>query len=223
MPQTISNSKVPQKTIVYIDGFNVYYSLLKRTPYKWLNLRDLMENIFPGDRNDIIEIKYFTALVRPRLANPDQLIHQQVYIRALETLENFKVIYGSFLSNPVKLPSVLSQFPLKLGPTIRVLKTEEKGSDVNLAVHLMKDACENRFEVAIVVTNDSDFALPIEIIKREFGKAVIVAYPTPHVNDKLKTAASFVRKIRGGPYLSKFQFPQTLTDSVGTITKPLGW
>jgi len=126
MSQPASNSKAPQKTIVYIDGFNVYYSLLKHTPYKWLNVRDLMENIFPSDRNDIIEIKYFTALVKQRAANPDQLIHQQAYIRALETLQNFKVIYGSFLSNPVKLPTVLTQFPLKLGPTVRVLKTEEK-------------------------------------------------------------------------------------------------
>ncbi len=190
------NQPTPPRTIVYVDGFNLYYGLLKHTPYKWLHLRNLLENIFPKDKNDIVEIKYFTALVKPRSTNPNQLLRQQVYIRALETISGFKVIYGSFLANPVKMPQVINQQPLTLGPTIKVLKTEEKGSDVNLAVHLMKDACEGKFDVGIVVTNDSDFALPIEIIKNELGKTVIVAYPTPRVSDKLKTAAVFVRQYR---------------------------
>ena len=47
------------KTIVYIDGFNLYYRALKETVYKWLDLGALFQELLP--RNDIIGIKYFTA------------------------------------------------------------------------------------------------------------------------------------------------------------------
>lgn len=43
-------------------------------------------------------------------------------------------------------------------PVCRVWKNEEKGSDVNLAIHLLNDAWNNRFDVAVVVSNDSDLA-----------------------------------------------------------------
>ena len=41
---------------------------------------------------------------------------------------------------------------------VEVIKTEEKGSDVNLAVHLLNDAWLDRYECAVVVSNDSDLA-----------------------------------------------------------------
>ena len=57
--QSIS-SKIRLNTIVYIDGFNLYYSL-KNTPYKWLNLQTLIENILDPSLHKIQDIKYFTA------------------------------------------------------------------------------------------------------------------------------------------------------------------
>jgi hypothetical protein len=49
------------KTCVYVDGFNLYYGAVRRTTYKWLNIRDLCERLFP--RNEIARIRYFTAIV----------------------------------------------------------------------------------------------------------------------------------------------------------------
>ncbi len=40
-------------------------------------------------------------------------------------------------------------------------KTEEKGSDVNLASHLLRGAYTKKFEVAVVIANDSDLAEPV--------------------------------------------------------------
>ncbi|MEK7106715.1 MAG: NYN domain-containing protein [Patescibacteria group bacterium] len=211
------------KTIVYIDGFNVYYNLVRNTNHKWLNLRELLEYVFPKTHNDIVSIKYFTALIKTRRKDPDQLIRQQTYIRALETIQGLEVIYGSFLTNPVFMPLVMCERCVTLGPIMQVLKTEEKGSDVNLATHLIKDGCQGNFDVAIVITNDSDFALPIGMVRDEFKKTIIVGYPTPKVSGRLSSAATFVRRIRRGNLLMKFQFPQTLTDKIGTITKPATW
>jgi hypothetical protein len=47
------------KANVYVDGFSLYYAALKRTPYKWLDLRKLSPFMLPNDR--IHRIRYFTA------------------------------------------------------------------------------------------------------------------------------------------------------------------
>jgi hypothetical protein len=53
---------------VYVDGFNLYYGALKRTPYKWLDLGKLAEILLPTDT--VQEIHYFTARVSSRPYNP---------------------------------------------------------------------------------------------------------------------------------------------------------
>jgi hypothetical protein len=47
------------RTIIYIDGFNLYYGAVKGTPHKWLNLQRYFEMIRQND--DVVAIKYFTA------------------------------------------------------------------------------------------------------------------------------------------------------------------
>jgi len=56
-------------------------------------------------------------------------------------------------------------------------KTEEKGSEVNLASHLLRDAFSKKFEVAVLITNDSDLAEPVRIVARELG--LPGRYPQP--------------------------------------------
>ena len=82
----------PMKTIVYVDGFNLYYGSLRGTPCKWLNLQRLGELLLP--QNGIIAIKYFTAKVSARPHDPDQPIRQQTYLRALHTLPNVEIMFG---------------------------------------------------------------------------------------------------------------------------------
>ncbi len=73
-----------------------------------------------------------------------------MYIRALETIPNLSVHYGVFLVNKIMMPLVI---PPAGGPiTVEVWKTEEKGSDVNLATYLLLDAIDGDFEQAIVVS-----------------------------------------------------------------------
>jgi hypothetical protein len=71
------------KTIVYVDGFNLYYGAVKGTPYRWLNIARMCELLLPRDR--VHQIKYFTALVNPRPHDPDQRVRQETYLRALTT------------------------------------------------------------------------------------------------------------------------------------------
>ncbi len=206
------------KTIVYIDGFNLFYGALKRTPYKWLNIKRLCDLLLP--QNDVTQIKYFTARVIPRPNKPDQHINQNIYLRALATLPNVETIFGHYLTNIVRM-RVANPAPGQ-PKTVEVIKTEEKGSDVNIASHLLNDAHNTRFDVAVIISNDSDLLTPIEIVQKELDLPVGIICPFPQFARVLARGASFKKKIRRG-VLAASQFPPTLQDANGTFRKPKSW
>ncbi len=103
---------------------------------------------------------------------------------------------------------------------------EEKGSDVNLASHLINDGWANRYEAAIVISNDTDLVEPIRIVVQELKKPVTILSPSKLRGDKYEAAsrllsvASHVRYIRKS-HLNSSLFPDTISGT--TITKPTGW
>lgn len=204
------------KVNVYIDGFNLYYGSLKNTPYKWLNLLTMSQLLFPQDR--ISKIKYFTARVSARPSDRDQPIRQQTYFRALQTIPNVEIIEGRFLTKPTRMP-LANTNPQQFA---QVIKTEEKGSDVNLAVHLLHDAYRADFELAVMVTNDSDLLEPMRIVQEELNLPVGLVNPQTHPSFHLKTQATFLKTLRTG-VLKASQFPNQMTDSNGTFHKPALW
>jgi uncharacterized LabA/DUF88 family protein len=101
-------------------------------------------------------------------------------------------------------------------------KTEEKGSDVNLASHLLRDGFLKQFETAVIISNDSDLAEPVRIVSQELKFAVGVINPHQHHSKELQQYATFVKRIRQS-HLVATQFPVTLTDAKGPFSKPPGW
>ncbi len=109
------------------------------------------------------------------------------------------------------------------GPrTVEILNTEEKGSDVNLASYLSMDGFGNDYEMAVVISNDSDLLLPITMARTKLGKQIGVIDPSKKTSFELREAASWYRPLRRGP-LSASLFPGTLSDAQGNFTKPVGW
>jgi hypothetical protein len=203
------------KANIYVDGFNLYYGAIRGTPYRWLNIAALCRLLLPHDH--INRIKYFTALVGPRPNDPDQPARQQTYLRALQTISNLSITFGTFLSHEVMMPLASPQ-----GGYARVIKTEEKGSDVNLATELLMDGFKDDYEIAVIVSNDSDLLMPIQVVTRSLGKPVGLLNPHKHPSVALLPHLTFVKQIRAGA-LSKSQFPTTLTDAKGAFSKPAGW
>lgn len=205
------------KTNVYVDGFNLYYGAVRGTPYKWLDLHKLCTLLFP--RNDIHRIRYFTALVKSNTNDPQKTQRQETFIRALETLPNLTVHYGSFLSSTVRMPMAHPQPGRR---SALVVKMEEKGSDVNLASLLLMDGFRGDYEAAVVLSNDSDLVLPIRIVTEELKLPVGLLNPHERFSTELTKVATFRKQIRKG-VLAASQLPGTLTDRHGTIRKPPDW
>jgi uncharacterized LabA/DUF88 family protein len=203
------------KTNIYVDGFNLYYGCIKDTPYHWLDLAQMARLLLPKD--NIHRIKYFTAKVTARSNDPDKPLRQQIYWRALKTIPNLEIILGSFLSHDV----IMALSPPKKGYA-KVIKTEEKGSDVNIAAHLLMDAFHDDFELAVIVSNDSDLLLPIQMVTREFGKPVGLLNPHKNTSVALQPHVMFVKHIRQG-VLANSMFPVSLQDTKGVFKKPASW
>lgn len=206
------------RTSVYIDGFNLYYRALKGTPYKWLDLKKLASNLLQP-QHQITNIKYFTAIVSGRI-DPHQPNRQKTYIRALEKfIPEFSVHYGHFLSHEVFMPEAPISSPVSFA---KVYKTEEKGSDVNLAIHLLNDAWLNKYDCAVIISNDSDLAEALRLVRSQNGKTIGLLSPLikGHPSRELQKYAHFVKRIRMG-VLKRSQLPPTIPNT--TIYKPNNW
>lgn len=208
------------RTRVYVDGYNLYYACLRRSPYKWLNIHQLATTALP--RNTIDKVRYFTARVSARPHDPTQPQRQETYLRALTTVPAIETHFGHFLTHEVSMPDAAAWQTGAYQP-VRVIKTEEKGSDVNLATHLLLDAVDDRFDVAVIISNDSDLVEPIRLVKQRFGKAIaILRYRDTRISGALRPLANYVKTF-GPTALANAQFPATMQDVIGSFHKPSSW
>lgn len=216
--ETMHPSQAPLiRTIVYVDSFNLYYGALKRSTHKWLDLEKLCQLVLP--RNEIRAIKYFTAKMESTTHKPSRATNQQLYLRALGTLPSVEIHFGRFLTTTTR--AALTD-PNARPRTVEVIKTEEKGSDVNLGTHLLLDAFDDAFDLAVVVSNDSDLLLPIQIVRQRFRKQIGILNPHRKPAQSLKQNSDWMWPLRQGP-LSASQFPDELSDATGSFRKPATW
>jgi uncharacterized LabA/DUF88 family protein len=217
----------------YIDGFNLYNGALKGTAYKWLNLQAFAQSLRPTDQ--VSTVKYFTARVDARPNDPTQPFRQILYWRALRTVGTIEIVEGRFLTRKTRLPDVADADRIAalqragvdttgmMPKMAYVYRSEEKGTDVNLAVHLIHDAHMGLFDAAIVLSNDSDLVGAIHIVRQDIHKPVFAFHPqSAHPSDQLRKAATRFRAIQTH-HLSDSQFPPVLTDARGSFQKPPAW
>ena len=154
------------RTHVYIDGYNFYYGAVKDTPHKWLDFSRLLRMMRPHD--DILRIYYFTALVDAG----GHRARQETYLGALATLPNFEIVLGKFLRKNVRC-----RVAACTATCDRFFSTsEEKRTDVNLAVYMLDDAYQNTCDRFILISGDSDLVPSVHRIKERFPQKDVYVY-----------------------------------------------
>jgi len=211
-----------QRVIAYIDGFNLFYSSLRGTKYKWLDIWSMCSALLQPNQ-ELIKIKYFSAQIGATFSNPDKPFRQKLYLEALQTNPKIEVKLGYFSTHEVRMPDA-EDFRKGKITLVDVVKTEEKGTDVNLAVQMAVDAVRNDFDYAMLFSNDSDMAYAVQITSQECKKKVGLYIARKAVLSKvLKENVSYIRSITP-TILATHQFPneiKTLNDRV--IKKPKDW
>jgi hypothetical protein len=210
--------------IFYIDGFNLYNGLGRRADarglsmpeHRWLNLSKLSSFLVP--EADVVQVRYFTSLIKRRAEDPHAGTRQAVFLRALATLPNLTVHLGHFQRN--KVYRRLVDDPTS---SVRVIDFKEKGSDVNLAAFLIHDALTRECQLAGVISSDSDLVEPIRLTNEALPRGVIIFSPNiGRPTHALAAVATASRRIKDRAFRA-CHFPDQLEDDVGVITKPPDW
>ena len=242
----INNQAVPShlRTRVYVDGYNLYYGCLKGTHLKWLDLLTLFEaHVLPSvlvTRNDQpatmqlepVAIKFFTAKILPAAAKASDSVSSQArYHTALRKThgERIEIIEGYYALNQMKVKIVDAEFPdrpPKDCQEIHAWKLEEKQSDVNLALHAYHDAVAGNVDQIVVVTNDTDIAPALEMIRKHTQAVIGLVVPTTDrqrkPNADLSRLAHWTRTHITVDELAASQLPRVIPGRKPTI-KPESW
>lgn len=158
-----------RRCIIYIDAFNWYYGVFMHRPaWKWLNLQSYFEALRPDE--EVVAVRFFTAVVEPRHHTSVKRDRQKRYLKALATLPKVQVIMGKYQERTVTCRA--APCPRKLVYTV----AEEKKTDVNLAIQLIDDAIQRRAESMIIVSGDSDLEPAVEWVRRNHPAIKVGVY-----------------------------------------------
>ncbi|WP_196893758.1 NYN domain-containing protein [Aureivirga marina] len=198
-----------EKVAVFIDGFNLYFGLNSKCPtLKWLDVYLLSENLLKPNQT-LVAVNYFTARIGN---NPSKEQRQSIYLSAIKNTQA-SIIYGHYKSKPKSCK--------RCGHTWTT--NEEKMTDVNIAMEMVKGAYKDIYDVAILISGDSDLIPPIKSVQQLFSKKVFVVFPPNRHNNSVKNAADFSMNLGRGK-ISQSQFPLKITLQNGhNIKKPSVW
>lgn len=205
------------RSIVYVDGFNFYYGMVRNTDWKWLDLQRYFELIRQDDQ--IEQIRYFTSE-----AGGAAYDRQSVYLRALASLPKVTVHLGRFKRKTFTCGVTDCVF----AGSRQYQGREEKETDVALGVTLVDDAYQDRADRFVIVSGDSDLVPAIRLVQERFSEKRVVVY-VPAVRGSVRAAATEMRRIadrhRTLPPepLRRAQLPPTINTGTGVIRKPASW
>ncbi len=200
------------RVIAYIDGFNLYFGLRERgwRRFYWLNVQLLVQNLLKFNQ-ELVMTKYFTARI---IGAPDKQKRQSTFIEALETLPDLKIFYGKYQLNPRECPNC--------GFKDRV--PNEKMTDVNIAVEILSDAVNDKFDIALLLSADSDLTPLVSAIKDTFTqKRIVVAFPPARQSVELSNIAHACLRI-GRANFARSLFADKVKKADGFILqRPSTW
>lgn len=214
------------RTIVYVDGYNLYYGLLRRSACKWLDLFSLFQDHALDKNTEVIEIRYYTAPVLGKLCDDPESVHRQrAYLQALRKMPPQKtaVIEGRL---ELSMPFLRLVNPLPGGSQkTQVYKLSEKKTDVSLAADMIAGAFIGAYEQAVLCTNDTDLTPALKCI-RENCPGVRLGLVAPVLGDARRMAGELVQHVHWAKQLSSVhianaQLPEKIPHT--SIHQPEKW
>ncbi|MEJ7811636.1 MAG: NYN domain-containing protein [Gemmatimonadaceae bacterium] len=209
-----------ERCVMYVDGFNFYYAIKQRRNSTriylgWCDFRALAERELLPTGAALRTIRYFTAPVG-RLGKSDgERDRQAIWLDAVGTIRGLEVIEG-FHSGPGPEEALESEVSRK-----------EKQTDVNIAVYMVVDAAKNACDRLVLIAGDHDQIPAVEVVTREFQKAVDVCLPPNHdMTSRWKQVAEN-RRVRvrhiTPEMLQRTRLPDRIEDGNRAIEAPRMW
>jgi uncharacterized LabA/DUF88 family protein len=207
---------VRPRSIVYVDGFNLYYRALKPLSQQWLDLQAYFVRLRKDD--EVRRIYYFTA----ELTGAKRAGHL-AYLEALTTCPLVTIIAGKYQTQYLDCEVTACTYSGER----RFFQFKEKRTDVNIAVQMLGDAYEDECDLHVLISGDTDLVPAVEKV-RDRGKRVIVYVPNRDEDSydaasELRHAANMARNLPLKT-LDRAQFPDQIPDGKGGfIQKSAAW
>lgn len=196
---------------LFIDGFNIYHAVAKNSNlrrYKWLNYTSLGRSVL-SQKEALVKVYFFTAFYPGDAAKKQR---HQTFIDAQST-EGVETVLGAFRKKDRFCTSCRVTSP----------GYEEKESDVNLALHLLRDAVQDSYDKAIILSGDSDLIPAVRMVKTLFpSKHLMLLFPPDRAPESLKAEADSIMRLKE-KHLQANQFPARIITPNTTIQKPAAW
>ncbi len=200
-----------ERVIVYIDGFNLYFGMVQAgiPNTKWLDVKSLAEDLLTANQ-ELVGVQYYTSRVSN---NAEKQKRQTTYLEAIEST-GVDIFYGQYQSNTIKCNRCPHEW----------VSYNEKMTDVNIAVDIIMDGINDKYDAAMLISGDSDLVPPIRAVINNFlGKRVFVAFPPMRQNNTVKLAAKGCFVI-GKRKIQQNQLPNAIKKLDGyVLTKPKEW
>ena len=190
----------------FIDGFNLYHSLsslAKETDdqsMKWLDLVGLATGSLHevGGGATLRSVHYFTALPEHLyLTDPGRLQRHRTYLRALTA-------HGSV--RPVVVRGRIAQQQVQVrhaGGLVTGSIWREKGTDVALAMALLREAARGDLDEAIIISGDADYLPAAKVFREMYPRAGLrFAFPRGRVSKELYSVAPDSFTLTSAAYFS---------------------
>lgn len=226
------------KAIVYVDGYNLYYSRLRHSSYKWLDLVKLFEIILHAQDPNVrhVQVRYFTAPAIARYARHGQAAvqSQALYHRALEVLypNQISITLGRHHLTEGWLPQARDDAPIDHTLRHRVWQVEEKLTDVHIALDFYRSAVRGEADLLIVCSNDSDMGPAMRRVRDDYPAqrvGLVAPLPEPSATSTRPVAASlsslahWTRHYLRDDELQEAQLPGHIPTRKKPIRKPGYW
>ena len=224
------------KTFVYIDGYNLYYGLLRRSPFKWIDVVDLVTNIImiQDPSSEVHHVRYFTAPVLGRFATngTGAVNSQRQYHRALREINGQRIEIIEGYHTVEKSRAIKLNQPIDKSDLVEIWRFEEKQTDVNIALTMYRDATLNETFQQVLVSSDSDLELPLKLISGDFDNTLGLIIPRPQpspdkrsrpVNKSLSNHTSWTRRYITTHECANSVMPDVIPTRKKPIRKPLYW
>ena len=196
-----------QRLVVLVDGFNLYHALdnLHRPQLKWLDLWCLGQHLSHPKSEELTAVYYFSAF-----ANwlPDKAARHRVYVNALKA-RGVTIVLGKFKVKDRTCPSCWHHWQ----------GHEEKETDVNIAIAMLRLAQKDQFDRCILLSRDSDLAPAIRATRADYPLKTVTVASLPYRghSGELVQAANDKRTLNVGN-LTACLLPKIVLDATGAIS-----
>lgn len=207
----VSSAERAERVAAYIDGFNLYFGIRKDgRRHLWLDLEGLVRSLLKPHQQ-LVALRYFTARVRN---DPVAERHQETYLKALEAHSSvLEIRQGRFQRKSKTCYSCRSVW----------FEYEEKETDVSLAVSMLEDGLNGLYDLALIVSADSDMTPAVRALKRLAPGVRVVAAMPPNRNSAGLAAACDAAIPLGIAKVRQSQLPETVVDGSRPLTRPEHW